>query len=125
VVCADHEVCGDGPAARGNGEAGLVALDPGQRPGLGFQLVVDALDRAVQGDEPVALDRGQPGHGFRGFGDLLVHPVQGPPGPVGPVLVVDDLVTALVFRPGGQGWVKTCPSGISWPGCSRRQASTT
>ena len=38
-----------------------------------------------------------------GLGDLLVDPAQRAPGPIGPVLVVDDLVTALVSvygRPG-------------------------
>jgi hypothetical protein len=48
--------------------------------------------------------------------DLLVDAPQGPPGPVGLVLVVDDLVAAPVRRPAGHGWVKMCPPGISWPG---------
>jgi len=66
VVGADDEVGGDQLSVRGGGEVGLVALDPGQGAGLGFQLAVDALDRAVEGDEPVPLDRGQPGDGFGG-----------------------------------------------------------
>ena len=95
VVGADHEVRGDRRAVRAGREVGDVALDPGQVPGLRLQLAVDALGRAVEGDEPVPLDRGQPGDGFGGLGDLLVDPAQRPPGPVGLVLVVDDLVTAL------------------------------
>ena len=69
------------------------------------------LDGAVELDEPVPLDRGQPGDGFRGLGDLLVDAVQRPPGPVGPVLVVDNLVTALVRRPGGPGLGEDVPVG--------------
>ena len=36
---------------------------------------------------------------------------QGPAGPVGLVLVVDDLVAALVFRPGGPGLGEYVPVG--------------
>ena len=95
VVAADHEVRGDRGAVGAGGEVGDVALQPGQVPGLRLELAVDALDRAVEGDEPVPLDRGQPGDGLGGLGDLLVDPAQRPPGPVGPELVVDHLVTAL------------------------------
>jgi hypothetical protein len=95
VVRADHEVGGDRFAARGGGEVGLVALDPGQGAGFLSQAAVDALDCAVELDEPVPLDRGQPGDGLGGLGDLLVDAVQRPPCPVGLVGVVDDLVTAL------------------------------
>ena len=35
----------------------------------------------IAGLEPVALDRGLPGDGFLGFGDLLVNAAQGSPGP--------------------------------------------
>ena len=77
-------------------KVGDVALDPGQGPGLGFELAVDALHGAVEGDEPVPLDRGQPGDGLRGLGDLLVGAAQGAPCPVGLVLVVDDLVTGAL-----------------------------
>src|SRR5215472_17549833 len=28
------------------------------------------------------------------------------------------------FGPAGQGWVKTCPSGMAWPGWSRRHCAT-
>jgi site-specific DNA recombinase len=111
VVGADDEVGGDGLSVRGGGEVGLVALDPGQGPGLGLELAVDALDRSVEGYEPVALDRSEAGDGFRGLGDLLVDPVQRPPGAFSAVLVVDDLVTALVFRPGGPGLGEDVPVG--------------
>jgi len=124
VVAADHEVRGDGLAVRGGGEVGLVALDPRQGPRFLLQVAVDALDRAFQGDEPVALDRRQAGDGVGGLGDLLVDAVQGPPGPVGLVGVVDDLVAALVFRPGGPGLGEDVPVGDLLAGCSRRQAST-
>jgi hypothetical protein len=90
---------------------GLAALDPGQGAGLVLQFAVDALDRAFELDEPVALDRGEPGDRFRGLGDLLVDAVQRPPGPVGPVGVVDDLATALVLRPGGPGLGEDVPVG--------------
>jgi hypothetical protein len=69
--------------------------DSGQGPGLGLELAVDALDRAVQGDEPVPLDRGKSGDGLCCLGDLLIDPAQRPPCPVGPVLVVNPLVTAF------------------------------
>ena len=36
-----------------------------------------------------------PGDRFGGLGDLLVDPAQRPPGPVSPVLVIDDLVTPV------------------------------
>ncbi len=35
----------------------------------------------IAGLEPVALDRGLPGDGFLGFGDLRVDAAQGSPGP--------------------------------------------
>ena len=73
-----------------------VALAVVDRPGLQvrlrhpealLELAVDALDRAVQGDEPVPLDRGQHGDGPSRVGDLLVDAMQRPAGPVGVVLV--------------------------------------
>jgi hypothetical protein len=59
-----------------------------------------------------------PAMAFSKLGDLLVDPAQGARGPAGAVLVVDDLVSALVGRAGGHGWVSTCQSGICWSGCS-------
>jgi hypothetical protein len=58
-------------------------FSPGQAPRLCLQLAVDALGRAVEGDEPLALDGGQPGDGLGGLCDLLVDAAQGAPGPVG------------------------------------------
>ena len=52
-----------------------------------------------------------PGDGLLGLGDLLVDPAQRPPGPVGPVLVVDDLVPALRGRPGRPGLGEDVPVG--------------
>jgi hypothetical protein len=40
-------------------------------PAVGLEVAVDAFDGAVEGDEPVPLDRGQPGDGL---GGLLVDP---------------------------------------------------
>ena len=54
------------------GEARGVALDPGQAPGFGLQVTVDALGRPGELDEPVAFDWGLTGDGLLGFGDLSV-----------------------------------------------------
>jgi hypothetical protein len=110
-VRAGHELRGDGGPVGTGGEVGDVALQPGQGPGLRLVLAVDALGRAVEGDEPVPLDRGEAGDGPGGLGDLLVDPMQGPPYPVGLVLVVDDLVPALGGGPGGPGLGENVPVG--------------
>jgi hypothetical protein len=89
VVAPDDEVRGHRRSVRAGREVGDVALDPGQGPGLCLQVAVDALDRPVEGDEPVPLDRGQPGDGPGGLGDLLVDAAQGPPGTAGLVLGSD------------------------------------
>ena len=101
VVGADHELRGDGGAVGAGPQVGDVALQPGQGAGFLLELPVDLSGAAGQLDEPVALDRGLPGDGLLGLVDLLVDAAQGPPGPVGPVLVVDDLVAAAAVRPGG------------------------
>jgi hypothetical protein len=111
VAGADHEVRGDRFPIWGGGEVGLAALDPGQGAGFGLEFAVDALDRAVQGDEPVALDWREACDGLGCLGDLLVDAVQRPAGPVGAVLVAGDLVAALVFRPGGPGLGEDAPVG--------------
>src|SRR6185437_4987884 len=103
VVAPDHEVRRDGGSVGTGLQVGDVALEPGQVPGLGLELAVDAPGGAVELDEPIALDRGQPGDGLGRLGNLLVDPAQRAPGPVGLVAVVDDLVTAPVLRPGGPG----------------------
>jgi hypothetical protein len=105
LVGADHEL-------RGRvGQVGDVALDPGQRAGLGFQGAVDGFVGADERDEPVALDRYLPGHRLLGLGDLLVDPAQRAPRPIGLVLVVDDLVTPLVGRSGGSELDEDQPVG--------------
>jgi site-specific DNA recombinase len=111
VVAPGHELRGDWRPVRACREVGHVALDPGQGPGLGLQVAVDAFDCAVEGDEPVPLDRGQPGDGLGRLGDLLVDAAQRPPGPVGLVLVVNPLVTPLRGRPGGPGLGEDVPVG--------------
>jgi hypothetical protein len=52
-------------------------------------------------EQPVPLDRGVPGKGPLGLADLLIDAAQRAAGPVGLVLVVDDLVAAAAVRPGG------------------------
>jgi hypothetical protein len=99
-----------GPVRAGR-KVGDVALQPGQVPGLSLQFAVDALDRAVEGDEPVPLDRRQARDGLRGLGGLLVDPPQRPPRPVGPELVVDHLITALRRWPGRPGLGEDAPVG--------------
>jgi hypothetical protein len=51
------------------------------------------------GERP--LDGRLPGDGLLGLLHLLIDAVQGPPGPVGLVLAVDDLVLAIRLGPGG------------------------
>ena len=50
------------------------------------------------GDEPVAFDRGLPGDCFLGVGDLGIDTVQGPAGPVCPVLVIDGPTPGVGLR---------------------------
>jgi hypothetical protein len=98
-VGADHELRGDRGAVGAGSQVGDVALQPGKVPCFRLELAVDALSGAVELDEPVPLDRGQAGDGFSGLGDLFVDAAQRPAGPVGLVLVVDDLVFAPVRGP--------------------------
>ena len=100
MVGADHEFGGDRGAVGAGGQVGDVALDPGQRPGLGLQFPVDGLGAVGELDEPVPLDLGLARDGLLGFGDLLVDAAQGPPGTVVALLAIDHLVTAAAVRPG-------------------------
>ena len=50
-----------------------------QGPGLVLEFAVDRMLAACQGDEPVPLDRDEPGDGFLGLGDLLIDAAQGAP----------------------------------------------
>jgi len=109
VVGAGHELRGDRGAVGAGSQAGDVSLQPGKVACFRLELAVDALGGAVELDEPVPLDRGQVGDGFRGLGDLLVDAAQRPPGPVGLVLVVDDLVLAPVRGPGRPGLGEDVP----------------
>jgi hypothetical protein len=68
---------GDRRPVRAGDEVGTVALDPGQVTGFRFEVAVDAFHGAVEGDEPVPLDRSQTGDGFGGLRDLLVDSVAG------------------------------------------------
>src|SRR5689334_17634400 len=111
VVGVDHELRGDRGAVGAGGEVGGVGLPPGQCPGLGLQGAVHALVGADKLDEPVALDRCLARDRAFGLGDLLVDAVQRPAGAVGPVLVVDDLITALIARSGGPGLGQDQPVG--------------
>jgi hypothetical protein len=86
---------------------------------------VDRLVGAHPADEPVALDRHLPRDRALGLGDLLVDPAQRAPGPVGLVLVVDDLVAAFVGRTGGPGLDEDQPVGIGSSGCSPSHSVTT
>jgi hypothetical protein len=81
----DHELRGHRRPVRASGEISDVAFQPGQRPGLDLQFAVDALGGAVELDEPVPLDGCSAGDCFLCLGDLLVDPVQGPPGPRRPI----------------------------------------
>src|SRR5690348_5422107 len=111
VIAADHELRRHGAAVGACLQVGDVALEAGQVAGPGLELAVDAPAGAVELDEPVPLDRGQPGDGPGRLGDLLVDPAQRAAGPVSLVAVVDDLVAALVFRPGGPGLGENVPVG--------------
>jgi hypothetical protein len=64
VVGADH------PGRFGVEDIGDVGLPAGQCAGLGFEITVDRTSADGQGDEPVPFDRGLPGDGLRGLGDL-------------------------------------------------------
>ena len=57
VIRADHELRGHGGPVGAGGEVGDVPLDPGQGLGPGLELAGDALGGAVEGYEPVPLDR--------------------------------------------------------------------
>ena len=111
MVGADHELGGDRGAVGAGPQVGDVALQPGQGPGLVLQFAVDGAGAAGQLDEPVPLHRGLPGDGLLGLGDLLVDAAQRAAGPVGLVLVVDDLVAAAAVRPGGPGLGEDLPVG--------------
>jgi hypothetical protein len=60
---------------------------------------------------PLRLAGAFPGGGVLGLGYLLVDPAQGAAHLVVPVLVVDDLVSALGRRPGGLGLGEDVPAG--------------
>jgi hypothetical protein len=108
AVGADHELGGDRRAVRAGGEVGDVALQAGQVPGLRLQLAVDALRRAVEGDEPVPLDRCQACDRLGWLGDLLVDAVQGAAGTVGLVAVdeVSNELQAHAFTVGRDVYVR-------------------
>jgi hypothetical protein len=103
VVGVDHKLGSHGGAVGAGGEVGDVSLQTGQGPRLSFKGAVHGPGAAGELDEPVALNRGLTRNGFLGLGDLFVDAAQGAPGPIVPVLVVDDLVPALVARPGRPG----------------------
>jgi hypothetical protein len=111
MLGADYEVRSDRCPIRAGREVGEIALDPGQDPGLGLEFAVDALDRAVQAMNRFRLTGASPATAFCGLGDLLIDPAQRPPGPVGPVLVVNPLVTTFRGRPGGPGLDEHMPVG--------------
>jgi hypothetical protein len=77
VVGADHELRGDRRAIGRCPQVGDIPLEPGQRPGLGFQFPVHAPGAAGQPDEPVALGQHLPGDRLLRLGDLLVDRVWG------------------------------------------------
>jgi len=74
VVRADHEAGSDRCAVGAGRGVGDVTLQPVQVPDLRVELAVDALDRAVEGDEPVALDRGEADDGLGCLRDPPVDP---------------------------------------------------
>src|SRR5690606_29191419 len=79
---------------------GDVALYAGHRPRFGLQLAVEGAFAAGELDEPVPFDcRLAIDRGLR-LCHLLVDAAQGSPGPIGAVLVVDDVIPSAVFRPG-------------------------
>ena len=72
------------------------------------------MPAAGQGDEPVPLDRDEPGDGIFGLGDLLIDPPQRAAAAIGAVLVADGLVPAAggFLRPGGRpGLGEDLPAG--------------
>jgi hypothetical protein len=77
VVGVDHELGRHRGAVRAGGEAGDIALQPGQGSGLGLQRPVYRPGAAGELYEPFAFDRGLAGDGFLGLGDLLVDAAQG------------------------------------------------
>jgi hypothetical protein len=56
-----HGVGGHRGSVGAGPQVGEVALEPGQVTGSGLELAVDALDGAVELDEPVPLDGGELG----------------------------------------------------------------
>jgi hypothetical protein len=64
-------------------------LTPARARALASRSGVHALGGTVECDEPVAFDRGLPGHGVLGFAEVFIDAAQGAPSPVGAVLVVD------------------------------------
>jgi hypothetical protein len=60
VVAADHEVRGDRRPVGAGCQVGEVTFQPGQVPGLGLELAVDGLDRAVQGEEDLGKPQAPP-----------------------------------------------------------------
>lgn len=65
VVAADHEVRGDQGAVRAGDQVRLAALDSGQGADFLLQVAVDALDRAVEGDERVFFTGASPATAWR------------------------------------------------------------
>jgi hypothetical protein len=84
VVSADHELGRDRGAVGAGAQAGDVALDPGQRPGLVHQCAVHAPGAARKLDEPVPLDRNLASDSLLSLLDLLVDPAQRLRGERGP-----------------------------------------
>jgi hypothetical protein len=109
AVGVDHDFGRDRGAVGAGLQVGDVSLQPCQGPGLGFQSPVHASGPAGEGDEPVPLYWRSAEDGFFGLGDLLVDAPQGPPGPVGLVLVVDDLVTPPARGAGRPGLGEDVP----------------
>jgi hypothetical protein len=128
VVGIDHELRGHRGAVRAGGQVGDIPLQPGQGPGLGLQGPVHAAGAAGQLDEPVALDRRRAGDRAFGLGDLFIDATQRAPGPLGFVLVVDDLVPAPVGPVGAENVVRAAQAAC-WYSCrmppsrSRRRMS--
>ena len=72
VVGADDELRGHGRPVRAYGEVGDVSLQPGQVPCLRFELAVDALDRAVEGESVLRRGRALIELGRRSAGDTTL-----------------------------------------------------
>jgi hypothetical protein len=87
----------------------VVALDPGQGAGFGFQFPVDAHGRPGELDEAGSASRGLPATAFSALAICLVDAAQAA-GAVGFVLVVDALVAAPGLG-GGPGLGEDVPAG--------------